>query len=164
MSDYRRLQIDLEAMTAFAIRGEYLYTIDAAPASKKNSQQIAVNRATGRPFVLQSKAYREFEEAAGVWLRPKPVKPIDYPVTVKAVFYMPTRRRVDTSNLVSAVHDTLVKHGILADDNRDIIASTDGTRTYYDKEHPRVEITITPYHDDGDGYQWKEAEKRGKTD
>ena len=29
------------------------------------------------------------------------------------------------------------------DDNRNIIASTDGSRVYWDKTNPRVEITIT---------------------
>ena len=122
----------------------YSYVIPTAPVSKKNSQRIATNRITGKPFILQSAQYMEYEMAASYFLRPKPQKPIDYPVTVCCVYYMPTRRRVDTANLNAAAHDILVKYGILADDNRDIIASTDGTRTYYDKQNPRTEITIEP--------------------
>ena len=122
----------------------YRYVIPTAPVSKKNSQRIATNRITGKPFILQSAQYTEYETAASYFLRPKPQKPIDYPVTVRCVYYMPTRRRVDTANLNAAAHDILVKYGILADDNRDIIASTDGTRTYYDKQNPRTEITIEP--------------------
>lgn len=124
---------------------EMRYLIPTAPVSKKNSQRIVTNRATGRPFIIQSQQYEDFETTASYFLKPKPEKPIDYPVTVKCLFYMPTHRRVDTSNLVAAVHDILVKCQILADDNRDIIASTDGTRTFYDKANPRVEIEITKY-------------------
>lgn len=118
------------------------YIIREAPVTKKNSQQILTNRATGRPFVAPSKAYKQFEEMAGPYLRPRPKKPIDEPVNVLYRFYMPTRRRVDLANLISAMDDVLVKNKILADDNRDIIAAHDGSRVYYDKENPRVEVVI----------------------
>ena len=78
---------------------------------------------------------------------------IDYPVNVKTVFYMQSRRKVDLANLNSAIHDILVDAHVLADDNRDIVASTDQSRVYYDKEHPRVEIEITPLEEPYE--QWK---------
>ncbi len=129
------------------------YTIPCAPVSKKNHQRIVTNRVTGKPFIIQSPQYEEFETTAAYFLNPKPKKPIDSPVTVRCIFYMPTKRKVDTSNLMAAIHDIMVKYKILLDDNRDIIASTDGTRTYYDKDNPRVEIEITPY--DGEYEQWR---------
>lgn len=132
----------------------YHYVVEMAPVSKKNHQRIATNRLTGTPIIIQSPQYTRYEEQAGWYLRPKPPEPINYPVTVRCTFYMPTRRKVDTSNLCAAIHDILVKYRILADDCRDIIASTDGTRTYYDKEHPRTEISITPF--EGEYAQWKE--------
>ena len=122
----------------------YRYLIPEIPRSKKNSQQICINRKTGRRFVRQSDQYNDFETAASYYLQPKPKKPIDYPVTVKCTFWMPTRRKVDKSNLEAAVHDILVKYGVLDDDNRDVLASTDGSRVYYDKTNPRVEIEISP--------------------
>lgn len=123
---------------------KYRYLIPEIPRSKKNSQQICINRKTGRRFVRQSDQYNDFETAASYYLQPKPKKPIDYPVTVRCIFYMPTRRKVDKSNLEAAVHDILVKYGVLDDDNRDVLASTDGSRVYYDKTNPRVEIEISP--------------------
>lgn len=131
----------------------YRYLIPCAPVSKKNSQRIVTNRVTGKPLIIQSQKYEEYEIAASYFLRPKPKKPIDYPVTVRCIYYMPTRRKVDTSNLNAATHDILVKYGVLADDNRDIIASTDGTRTFYDKANPRAEIEITPF--EGEYEVWK---------
>ncbi len=59
---------------------------------------------------------------------------------------------MDKSNLEEAIHDILVKYGILSDDNRDVVASTDGSRVYYDKENPRAEIVISPLK--GEYEQW----------
>ena len=119
-----------------------VYIIDGAPVTKKNSQRIAINRVTGKPFILQSQNYKEFEERAGYYLRPRPDAPINIPVNVRYVFYMPSRRRVDLSNLISAMDDILVKHKIVADDNRNIIAAHDGSRVYCGKDNPRTEILI----------------------
>ena len=55
---------------------------------------------------------------------------------------MPTKRKCDLTNLLEAVDDVLVKHGIVADDNYTIIESHDGSRVLYDKENPRTEIYI----------------------
>lgn len=67
---------------------------------------------------------------------------------VATVFYMPTRRKVDLTNLMEAAHDTLVDAKILADDNNTIIVSVDGSRVLYDKSNPRTEIFIEEMLDD----------------
>ena len=113
------------------------------PLTKKNSQQILVNKATGRPFVSQSAKYKAYEKACAVFM-PRLKEPISEAVNVKCVFYRDSRRRVDLSNLISACNDILVRYGVLADDNRNVIYAQDGSRVFYDKEHPRTEITIEP--------------------
>lgn len=120
----------------------YRYTIPLPPITKKNSQQILVNRRTGRPFIAPSKAYKKYEATALWYLTPKPKDPLSGRYRVATVFYMPTRRRVDLTNLLEACHDTLVSAKILADDNNTIIASVDGSRVLYDKANPRTEIFI----------------------
>lgn len=55
---------------------------------------------------------------------------------------MPTRHRVDLTNLLNATNDILVDCGVLKDDNSRIIVSHDGSRVKYDKENPRAEIFI----------------------
>ena len=67
---------------------------------------------------------------------------IDYPVNVKCLFFMPTTRKVDLTNLLEATDDILVKAGILEDDNCTIIAGHDGSRVFIDRENPRTEIEI----------------------
>lgn len=72
-------------------------------------------------------------------------KPISEPVTVKCLFYMPTHRRVDLTNLPEAIDDVLVHTRVLEDDNSNIIVSHDGSRVLYDKENPRTEVYISRY-------------------
>lgn len=116
------------------------FTIPLAPISKKNSQQILVNRATGRPFIMPSKKYKEYEKTA-MWYIPKQIY-INAPVNIKCLFYMPTKRKCDLTNLLEAIDDVMVKAGLLADDNYTIIESHDGSRVLYDKENPRTEVYI----------------------
>lgn len=118
------------------------FTIPLPPISKKNSQQIMTNRSTGKPFVMPSKAFKDYENAA-LWYIPKARKPIDFPVNVECRFYMPTRRKCDLTNLEEAIDDIMVKAGLLSDDNYTVIQSHDGSRVFYDPAHPRTEICIT---------------------
>lgn len=126
----------------------YSYTIPLPPVSKKNSQRILINRRTGRPFIKPSAAYEKYEAAAMWYLNPKPRTPIDAPCRVMTVFYMPTRRACDLSNLIESAHDVLVKAKIIVDDNYKVIDNVDGSRVRYDKDNPRTEIIIEVLQDD----------------
>jgi len=117
------------------------FTIPLPPVTKKNHQQIIINKATGRPMVIPSRQYKQYEKECGWFVQGKGMN-INEPVNVKCVYYMPTRRRVDLTNLMEATHDILVKYEVLEDDNSKIIRSVDGSRVLYDKENPRTEITI----------------------
>lgn len=114
------------------------------PITKKNSQRIWVNPKTKRPLVLPSQAYQKYEKEAGWYLKTLHVEKIDYPVNIKCLYYMQTRRRVDLTNLLEATDDILVKYEIIEDDNFKVVAGHDGSRVLYDKTFPRTEIFITP--------------------
>lgn len=116
----------------------YKFIIPIQPRTKKNSQRIIYCK--GRPRIIQSKEYLEYEEQCYPYLKELH---IDYPVNIKSVFYMPTLRRVDLSNLISACHDILVKYKVIEDDNYKIVYSVDGSKVRYDKLNPRTEIEIT---------------------
>ena len=116
------------------------FTIDIPPRTKKNHNRI-VPKKGGGVVVIPSKAYVEYERAAAMYI--PHTKPISTPVNIKAVFYMETRRRVDLPNLQNALLDTLVKCGLLEDDNSKIVASMDGSCVKYDKYRPRTEVQIT---------------------
>ena len=99
--------------------------------------------------LLPSKQYREYEEAALWCLQRK--EPIDAPVNVRCLFYMPTQRKVDLTNLLEAADDLLVLAGVLADDNSKIIVSHDGSRVLLDREKPRTEIFVEHVGGEADG-------------
>lgn len=116
------------------------FVIRLAPISKKNHSQIIRNTKTGKLMVIPSKQYKEYEHESA-WFMPH-IKTIDRPVNIRAVFYMPTRRRVDLVNLLQALCDILVKYSVIEDDNYNIVAGFDGSRVDYDKENSRTEVWI----------------------
>lgn len=118
------------------------FRICGNPKTKKNSSQIIMNQRTGRPMVIPSKAYKQYEKDCGMQLKGMGLK-INYPVNLKAVYYRKDRRKVDLSNLHEALQDILVKYGVLEDDNYTIVASHDGSCVQIDKENPRTEVEIT---------------------
>lgn len=127
--------------------GEILnITIPIIPITKKNHQQIIEVKIKGtnkkRKCIIPSKQYKQYEKDCEQYLNAIPFNAIDCPVNVKCLYYMPTRRRVDLVNLQESTLDILVKYGILADDNSNIVVSMDGSRVLYDKQNPRTEIEI----------------------
>lgn len=126
------------------------FIIDMNPRTKKNHQNIYINPRTEKPFVSTSDAYKAYAKGALMLIPASARQHIDYPVNVKAVYYMQTKRKVDIANLHSCLHDVLVSAGVVEDDNCKIIAATDGSRVRYDKEHPRTEVTITPMNEEQD--------------
>lgn len=115
-------------------------TIPINPVTKKNHGNIVMIK--GRPIMLPSKPYLEYEKKCKQYI-PTLEKPIDYPINLKCTFYMETHRKVDLSNLISAISDVLTKYKIIVDDNRNIVASYDGSVVLYDKEEPKTIVEIT---------------------
>lgn len=116
-------------------------TLKGSPRTKKNSQVIIPTK-SGKHIPLPSKDFRDYEKSCVKQLQG--IESVtEHPVNVACVYYMPTHRRVDLTNLLEATDDILVMAGILEDDNSQVIASHDGSRVLYDKENPRVEIIIT---------------------
>ncbi len=121
-------------------KGMIKFTIPLPPITKKNHQRILINRETGKHFIAQSEQYIQYAKDAA-WFIPKG-QLINVPVNVKCVFYMPTRRKCDLTNLLEAIDDVMVSCGLLTDDSYSVIHSHDGSRVMYCKERPRTEIEI----------------------
>ena len=62
-------------------------TVPLAPITKKNSMRIMHSSKTGKPFIMPSQKYIDYE-AEAVWHCKKAGvhEPIDYPVEVKCLF------------------------------------------------------------------------------
>jgi Holliday junction resolvase RusA-like endonuclease len=119
------------------------FTIPLPPRTKKNSQQITKNG-----IIIQSKTYRQYEKDCG-WFIPKVDAPIGYKINLKAAFYIEADRKSDLVGYLQAIQDILVKYGVLEDDNRRIVYSTDGSYVDVDRKNPRTEIEITEVKKDG---------------
>ena len=120
------------------------FTIPVIPRSKKNSSRIVYRR--GKPLVIPSKLYENFEYECLMLIPQKFRLHIDYPVNIKAIYYVKRNARIDKTNLESALMDMLVRAGVIEDDSAikpAIVVATDGSRVYYDAKNPRVEIEIT---------------------
>lgn len=125
--------------------------INGVPRTKKNHPILVGGK---RPRMLPSKQFAAYEKDCLKQLGAYTGQPIDYPVNLCCTYYMDTRRPVDLLNLLSATADILITAGVIADDNRDILAGHDGSQVLYDKTNPRVVISMTEV----EGYaQWRKA-------
>lgn len=116
--------------------------IDLPPVTKKNHGQLV--RRGNRSYMLPSKPYQQYQSSCYYYLsKYRRAEPINTPINLKCLFFMGHKRKCDLTNLLQAVQDILVDYNIIEDDNYSIVAHTDGSRVYYDKEHPRTEIYIT---------------------
>lgn len=115
------------------------FSINLPPITKKNSSRIV--RIKGHPIIIPSKQYKEYEKNCMLYM--PPIETIDYPINLCCIYYMPTRRKVDLTNLLAATCDILTKYGIIEDDNCKIVYSHDNSRVFYSKDYPRTEIIIT---------------------
>ena len=123
------------------------YTIQGRPPTKKNSQRLV--KVGGRLIPIPSKAYKEYEAKAFQYLQPRPERPIEKPVELSCLYFLPRNKNgtipkncPDLVNLLEATQDILVHYGILADDNSKIIKSVDGSRVFFTTAKPFTVIEI----------------------
>lgn len=115
-------------------------TLYGRPITKKNSQRIVFRGK--RPRILPSRAYMDYRKDCLRQIPGNFRREINKAINLRCLYFMPTHHRVDLVNLLEATCDILVDSGVLEDDNKNIVASHDGSRVLYDKHNPRVEIYI----------------------
>ena len=119
--------------------------IKGIPRSKKNSMMAMC--IGGKPRLLQSKLYRDYEKDALKQLWAWGNQTISGAVEVRCLYFVPDHRKRDLTNLLAASHDIIAKGGLITDDS--FIKSVDGSRIMgVDKGNPRCEIRIR---------QWQKA-------
>lgn len=126
------------------------FVIPGRPTTKKNSSRIITVR--GRHMVIPSKQFMDYQKGAEPFL-PHKGEMIDTPMNLKAIYYMPTRHKVDLANLLSATCDILTHYKVIADDNSSIVVAHDGSRVLYDKDNPRAEITLEEWESNDGGIE-----------
>lgn len=99
--------------------------------------------AKGRILPLPSAAYKLYEASALKQIAEQyNGDPVSFPVNLSCVYYLGAKRKGDIVNYLQATQDILVRAKVLEDDNYTIVARLNDCACFYDKENPRVEITI----------------------
>jgi Holliday junction resolvase RusA-like endonuclease len=120
-----------------------ILTLPGRPITKKNHQQILVNRQTGKPFIDQSPQYKQYEEECLWRLLSFRAPRYSGKLIMRARYWMPDRRSwPDLFNLLQSTADILQKAHII-DNDRDIVRVDGSEIVGVDKENPRVEIEIS---------------------
>lgn len=113
------------------------------PITKKNSQQIIINRRTRKPQVVQSEQYQRYETEC-LWRLKQYRGPSfrDSKLHISCKYWMPNNRSwPDLIGLMQASWDILEEAGII-DNDRNVV-NPDGSRIMgVDRENPRAEIFI----------------------
>lgn len=121
--------------------------VEGAPRTKKNSLRRRWSTdETGKRHLksIPSEAFDAYEKIALPQLEAqwRGRAPVEQPVNLRCAFYIDADRVVDTVGLYQAIADILVDAKVLADDERRIVVSWDGSRVWVDRERPRVEVVI----------------------
>jgi Holliday junction resolvase RusA-like endonuclease len=111
---------------------------DTTP-SKKNSR---INTRSGRSF--PSKRFSAWEAVALPELKEQftGYKVTDYPIALTMVFYNGDLRRHDLDNQSSSILDTMVKAGVIEDDNQKYVDCITLQYGGVDRENPRCEVFL----------------------
>lgn len=135
--------------------------ITGQPFVKKNNQKTSFRGGKPRRYFTKSfnnwheeslrqlarmgynVTFKEENKARKKMNMPFLVARIDYGVNLQCKFFINNTGRVDLSALYEGIQDVLVEVGLLSDDCSTVVCSHDGSGVYYDKENPRMEITIT---------------------
>ncbi|PKP62246.1 hypothetical protein CVT91_00060 [Candidatus Atribacteria bacterium HGW-Atribacteria-1] len=113
------------------------------PITKKNSQ-IPIKTKSGKYFIIQSKAYREYEKNCLLQIQSQWImkQPLTGRLHLCAWYYMPDKRTPDLLNLLQATADIVEKAKVIHND-KDIVSFDYSRIINIDKKNPRVEIKIT---------------------
>ena len=124
----------------------FKFVIIGEVISKKNSNNLWVNKYTGRPVLTRHQNYRDWEESAIMQLIiQRNLLEIREPITelLSATFlFYRSNFRSDCSNLEEGVLDSIEKSGIVKNDN---LFRWHSSELFKDKINPRVEIIINEY-------------------
>ncbi len=131
----------------------FTFKILGKPRSQKNSKKIIIlggkkcpkcKRRDGRPSITDSDQVTAWRKLAVPALEAQWIDraPLVGPLAVVVTGFLATRRKIDTDNLLAGPLDALQKAKIVTNDQQ--FESVVGIRRY-DKENPRVEITVMPF-------------------
>jgi Holliday junction resolvase RusA-like endonuclease len=118
----------------------YRYVFRGEVASKKNSKVLA--RVKGRPMLLPSRKYQEWEKRArlAIMSEGRPPVPLKAARLFMVIYHGDLIKR-DSNNATQGVQDVLVDMGVIQDDNWMVIGTPEVSHMV-DVQDPRLEVTV----------------------
>lgn len=118
---------------------ELEFRIPLVIPSQKNSKRIAINKRTGRPFVMSDQRIKDWRNQASVFL---PNENVKGRVEIEFDFTHKDKRRHDLDNEVSSLLDLFVLKGLIEDDSCFIVNKITANFIGVDKDNYGVEVSI----------------------
>lgn len=118
----------------------FRYVLRGEVASKKNSKVLA--RVKGRPMLLPSRKYQEWEKRArlAIMAEGRPPEPFKAAHLSMVIYHGDLIKR-DSNNATQGVQDVLVDMGVIQDDNWMVIGTPEVSHMV-DVEDPRLEVLV----------------------
>lgn len=134
----------------------YRYVFRGEVASKKNSKVLA--RVKGRPMLLPSRKYQEWEKRARlvIMAEGRPPEPFKAARLFMVIYHGDLIKR-DSNNATQGVQDVLVDMGVIQDDNWMVIGTPEVVHMV-DVEDPRLEVTV----EESEPKDWKAVFKAAR--
>lgn len=107
--------------------------------SQKNLKRIAINKRTGKQFIMSDKRVKDWRREASFYI---PKKHIDGPMKITFAFTHKDRRRKDLDNQVSSLLDLFTVCGLIDDDSCMIVKEIRAIFVGTDRENYGVDIDI----------------------
>lgn len=118
---------------------ELKFRIPLVIPSQKNSKRIAINKRTGRPFVMSDQRIKDWRNQASVFL---PNENVKGRVEIEFNFTHKDKRRHDLDNEVSSLLDLFVLKGLIEDDSCFIVNKITANFVGVDKDNYGVKVSI----------------------
>lgn len=118
---------------------ELEFRIPLVIPSQKNSKRIAINKRTGRPFVMSDQRIKDWRDEASVFL---PNENVKGRVEIEFNFTHKDKRRHDLDNEVSSLLDLFVLKGLIEDDSCFIVNKITANFVGVDKDNYGVQVKI----------------------
>ena len=118
---------------------ELEFRIPLVIPSQKNSKRIAINKRTGRPFVMSDQRIKDWRDEASVFL---PNENVKGRVEIEFNFTHKDKRRHDLDNEVSSLLDLFVLNGLIEDDSCFVVNKITANFVGVDKDNYGVQVKI----------------------
>ena len=118
---------------------ELEFRIPLVIPSQKNSKRIAINKRTGRPFVMSDQRIKDWRNRASVFL---PNENVKGGVEIEFNFTHKDKRRHDLDNEVSSLLDLFVLNGLIEDDSCFVVNKITANFVGVNKDNYGVQVKI----------------------